>query len=91
MTVISTRYIRRSLETKGLQIRELFHSLLKDLKECYPKLAEKYRTKELEVLQNVNKYKEILFTPDVIALEGDEKIDVKIKDNSLVEEDKKHL
>ena len=82
------KIIHRSLETKGLHIRELFHSLLKDLKECYPKLAEKYRTKELEVLQNVNKYEGILFSPDdcVIDLEGDGKIVVKIKDNGSVEE-----
>ena len=82
------KIIHRSLGTKGLHIRELFHSLLKDLKECYPKLAEKYRTKELEVLQNVNKYEGILFSPDdcVIDLEGDGKIVVKIKDNGSVEE-----
>ena len=72
--------IHRSLEIKGLQTRELFHYLLKDLKECYPKLAEKNRTKGLEVLQNVNKYDGILFSPDdrVIDLEGDGKIVVKI-------------
>ena len=85
------KIIHRSLDTKGLHIRELFHSLLKDLKECYPKLAEKYRTKELEVLQNLNNYDGILFSTDdcVIDLEGNGKIVVKIKNNGSVEEYKK--